>query len=233
MGMGMGWAQGRDPLQLGPWGEAKQSPFLGAVWALYKAEGAENWESAPSAGMQVAWVQRHRLPPRQGWGQAQHALGTGIPPSQRTMSVILKDASWRLLPSICGAQKDRCATGKGQPGGCLPHSSPSSEHGDPPLPWQRDPRQKSITHKDNHHQKLCKIPLPPPSSGKVKFHAKAILLLFNYQPAPGTRSSPDRFSFVRLHKAREAGLRGGCAALGETWELATWAARAKAGATWC
>lgn len=90
MGMGTGWAQGRDPLQLGPWGEAKQSPFLGAVWALYKAEGAENLESAPSAGMQVAWVQHHRLPPRQGWGQAQHALGTGIPPSQRTMSFILE-----------------------------------------------------------------------------------------------------------------------------------------------
>lgn len=56
--------------------------------------------------------------------------------------------------------------------------------------------------------------LPPTSSGKVKFRANAILLLFNYQPAPGRWSSPDRFSFVRLHKAREAGL-GGLQGLGE------------------
>lgn len=51
---------------------------------------------------------------------------------------------------------------------------------------------------------------PPTSSGKVKFHANTILLLFNYQPVPGRWSSPDRFSFVGLHKAREAGL-------GESW----------------
>lgn len=64
---------------------------------------------------------------------------------------------------------------------------------------------------------------PPTSSGKVKFHAKAILLLFNYQLAPRRWSSPDRFSFVRQHKAREAGL-GGLQGWGRT------AARAAHGA---
>lgn len=123
--------------------------------------------------------------------------------------------------------------GKGQPGHCVPCPSPSSEHGDSPLPRHRDPHQTNVMRKNNHHQKLCKIPLPPvPSSVKVKFHAKAILFLFNYQLAPGTWSSPDRFSLVWLHKARETGLRRGggmvlvcCAGLGETWEPATGAAQ--------
>lgn len=61
---------------------------------------------------------------------------------------------------------------------------------------------------------------PPTSSGKVKFHANAILLLFNYQLAPERWSSPDRFPFVGLHKAREAGL-GGLHRLGENCSLAS------------
>lgn len=59
---------------------------------------------------------------------------------------------------------------------------------------------------------------PPTGSGKVKFHANTILLLFNYQPAPGRWGSPDRFSFVGLHKAWEAGL-GGLQGLGEKCSL--------------
>lgn len=182
--------------------------------------------------MQVAWAQHQCLPSMQGWGQ--HALRTGIPPALRFLHL----RGPHLLPWRTPA------------GGCFPSSV---GHRGTNVPWEgsawtlsptsppiigawglpRDPRQTSIMLKNNHHQKWCRIPPPtPPSSGKVKFHAKAVLFLFNYQPAPGTWSSPDRFSFVLLHKAREAGLQGGCAGLGEIWEPATWAARDKAGAMW-
>lgn len=185
--------------------------------------------------MQVAWVQPRPSHAGTGTGPAQpgqwHPCSAEIPPSEGNASVILKDARWTVQ---CGAQRDRCATGRVSLDFISHIPAPSREHGDLPTALApRFPAKQTKPIKINHHQKLCKFPFPPPpSSVKVKFHAEAVLFLFNYQPAPGTQSSPDRFSLVWLHKAREAGLlRRGGAVQGHQ-EPATWAACAKAGATW-
>lgn len=153
--------------------------------------------------MKVARVQRHSRPPTQQRGQGQHALGTGIPPALRFLRPCL--LSRRMLARWCfppfAGHREANVLQEGSACALCPTPQPLTRAWGPCL--------TSRTHENKHHQELCKIALPPPSSGKVKFHAKAILLLFNYQPAARMQSSLDRFPFVWMHKAREPGLWGG------------------------
>lgn len=89
-----------------------------------------------------------------------HPSSAQVPPPKGAVPVIPEDGGWRVLPSICGAQKDRYATGRVSLA-LVSHISGHYQSMGLLIPPHRDPNQKRIMHKNNRHQKLCKTPLLP------------------------------------------------------------------------
>lgn len=152
------------------------------------------------------------------WGQhKEHPSSAEISPFRRTGCVIPEDSGWKVLPSICGAQRNPCAMGRVSLD-LVSHTPAHYQSTGTSCFLSTEIYNKKLSCIKTNMMEIMQNSPPPTSSCKVKFHANAILLLFNYQPAPGRWGSQDRFPFVRLHKAREAGV-WGLHGLGENCSL--------------